>query len=81
MTFERFEDDIKTQLAVTREFEIIGEAAKRLSINFKERHSNIPWRRIAGMRDFLIHDYADVDLKEVWNAATKDIKELKEILQ
>ncbi len=73
--------DLKTQLAVTRELEIIGEASKRFSPEFKDLHGSIPWRRIAGMRDFLIHDYMQVDLKEVWKAATEGIPELKLALE
>lgn len=80
MKFENFQSDIKTQLAVTRELEIIGEAAKRLSEEYKDRLGHIPWRRIAGMRDFLIHDYMDVDIKEVWKAANEDIAELKQTI-
>lgn len=80
MEFAAFRADIKTQLAVTRELEIIGEAAKRLSEEFKDKHGDIPWRKIAGMRDFLIHDYMDVDMKEVWKAATEDIAELKQAI-
>ncbi len=81
MNFDHFKADIKTQMAVTRELEIIGEAAKRLSEEFKTNHESIPWRRIAGMRDFLIHDYMDVDIKEVWKAATEDIQELKKVIE
>jgi len=81
MAFSDFEKDIKTQLAVTRELEIIGEAAKRLSKEFKEKQGQVPWRRVAGMRDFLIHDYMEVDVKEVWKAATEDIKGLKAALE
>lgn len=80
LAFEQFSDDLKTALAVTRELEIIGEASKRMSEEFKEKHAQIPWRKIGGMRDFLIHDYAEVDLKEVWKAATEDIQELKQAL-
>lgn len=81
MTFEQFEDDLKTQRAVTRDLEIIGEASKRLSEEFQDEHGQIPWRRIGGMRDFLIHDYMKVEIKEVWKAATEDIQELKQKLQ
>ncbi len=81
MTFEEFETDIKTQRAVTRDLEVIGEASKRLSQEFQEKYHQIPWRRIGGMRDFLIHDYMKVEMKEVWKAATEDIKELKRILE
>src|SRR5258708_2120774 len=80
-TFEQFENDNKTKRAVTRDLEIIGEAAKRLSEEFKDKHGEIPWRRVAGMRDFLIHDYTEVDLKEVWKAATEDIEDLKKALE
>jgi uncharacterized protein with HEPN domain len=81
MVFEQFEKDLKTQMAVTRELEIIGEAAKRLSEEFKDRHGHIPWTRIAGMRDFLIHDYMRVDMREVWKAAKEDIIELRQVLE
>ncbi|MAG28876.1 DUF86 domain-containing protein [bacterium] len=80
MTFKDFEKDKKTQRAVTRDLEIIGEAAKRLSKEQTDKYEQIPWRNIAGMRDFLIHDYMDVDLKEIWKAATEDISELKEVI-
>jgi uncharacterized protein with HEPN domain len=55
------------QDAVMRNFEIIGEAAKHVSVPFQQAHSQIPWRRLAGFRDVLIHDYMGVDVEEVWN--------------
>lgn len=81
LTYEQFADELKTILAVTRELEIIGEATKRLSEAFKEKHALISWRKIAGMRDFLIHDYMEVDFMEVWKTATEDIKKLKKALE
>jgi len=66
---ERFDDSPLIQSAIIRQMEIIGEATKRLSDKFKSEHSEIPWRKIAGMRDILIHAYDHVDLNEVWNAA------------
>lgn len=81
MTYAQFEVDIKTQRAVARNLEIIGEAAKRLSEEFTDRHGSIPWRYVAGMRDFLIHDYAKMDMKEVWKAAIENIQELKRELE
>ncbi len=77
MTFEQFEQDIKTQRAVTRDLEIIGEVSKRFSKEFQEKHRTVPWRKIGSMRDFLIHDYMMIDVKEVWKAAAEDIRELK----
>jgi uncharacterized protein with HEPN domain len=67
---EAFERDLMRQSAVIRQIEIIGEATKRLSEDFKAEHSQIPWRSMAGMRDILIHAYNHVDLNEVWNTAT-----------
>jgi uncharacterized protein with HEPN domain len=49
-----------------RQLEVIGEATKRLSVPLREAHPEIPWRRIAGLRDVLIHDYMGVDIDAVW---------------
>ncbi|MHB9132727.1 MAG: HepT-like ribonuclease domain-containing protein [Armatimonadota bacterium] len=73
---DAFEQDVMRQAAVVREFEIIGEAAKRVSDDFKAAHPAIAWRGMAGMRDILIHAYDHVDLDEVWNAAEQSIPEL-----
>jgi uncharacterized protein with HEPN domain len=72
-----FLDDLKTQDAVIRKLEIIGEAVRNLPSSFRERHANIPWREIAGMRDKLAHDYFGVDLFTVWNMAGHDVPLLK----
>ncbi|MFH0766071.1 MAG: DUF86 domain-containing protein [Calditrichota bacterium] len=65
------------QDAVIRKLEIIGEAAKRLSSEIKRQHTDIEWRRIAGLRDVLIHDYMGVDINAVWDIAANDIPNLK----
>ena len=61
------------QDAVIRQIEIIGEAAKNLSPNFRNSHPQIPWRDLAGMRDKLIHGYFGVDLDRVWITAQEEI--------
>ena len=56
-----FLDDIKTQSAVLHQLMVMGEAVKRLSMNYRDSHPHIPWKAIAGMRDVLIHGYDIVD--------------------
>lgn len=69
------------QNVIVREIEIIGEAVKRLSEDFKNAHPYIPWKDIAGMRDRLIHDYFQVDHQIVWNVLKTDLPKLKSALQ
>jgi len=69
------------QDAVIRQLEVIGEATKRLSLEVRSNHPDIPWRRIAGMRDVLIHDYMGVDLAAVWEVAQRDLPGLKRQLE
>ncbi len=68
------------QSAVMRKFEIMGEATKRLSLEFRKAHSDIPWKKISGMRDVLIHDYFGVDTRAVWNTAKENLPDLRKKL-
>jgi len=65
------------QDAVVRNFEIMGEAVKNMSDKFKQSHPEIPWKRVAGFRDILIHDYMGVDVNEVWKIVERDLPILK----
>lgn len=75
-----FQDD-RTQDAVIRNFEIIGEAAKRLSDDVRSKHPDIAWGDIAGFRDVLIHDYMGVKLKLVWNVIENHLLRLHEVVK
>lgn len=66
MSFEAFEKDEKTISAVQHQILIIGEATKRLSVEFRNQHTQISWKSMAGMRDILIHSYENADLEEIW---------------
>lgn len=68
------------QAGVIRELEIIGEATKNISSNFKKSHKEIPWKDAAGMRDKLIHFYFGVDLEIVWQTIKEKLPQLKKVL-
>lgn len=73
MTLETSLEDEKTQYAVVRGLEIIGEAAKKLPASVKERYPLVPWRQVAGMRDKLVHDYFGVNTQVAWKTAVEDV--------
>lgn len=63
--------------AVIRNLEIIGEATKKISQEFRNKNDNIPWREMAGLRDVLIHDYFGIDLRIVWNVVVIELPKIK----
>ena len=81
MTREQFVGDKKTRSAILHQLLVLGEATKRLSIEFRERHPRIPWREMTGMRDRVIHAYDRVDLDMVWMALKKRLPVLREFLE
>ena len=76
MTYEAFLADTKTQDAVIRNLEIIGEATKNLSTELRTRYPDVPWKGMAGVRDRLIHHYFGVNLDIVWHIVTAELSTL-----
>jgi len=74
--FRRFSESQQLQDAVIRRIEIIGEAVKNLPAEIRDAAPNVPWRRIAGMRDKVVHDYMGVDIELVWTVVHRDLPEL-----
>jgi uncharacterized protein with HEPN domain len=85
LTFRKFLEDRKTQDAVVRNLEVMGEAAKNLSLAFKAKYPDVPWKTLAGLRDKLIHFYFGIDYKIVWSVVKKELpklrKQINEILK
>ena len=74
---ESFFQDLKTQDAVIRNLQIIGEAAKKVSAATRGSHLTVPWRDIAGMRDRVVHDYFGISLDIVWDVVEKHLLPLR----
>lgn len=77
---EGFAEDEKTQDAVIRQIAVIGEAAGGLSQEFTKGHPEQPWRRMADMRNILMHEYTTVSIAAVWKTATSSIPDLETAL-
>ena len=77
MSYEEFVSDDKTQSAVARKLEIIGEASKKIPDQLKEKHPLVPWKDMARMRDKITHFYFGLDPEIVWKVVKERLPEIK----
>lgn len=77
VTENKFNKNLQLQDAVLRRLEIIGEAVKNIPLHVRAKYPKVPWKKIAGMRDILIHEYSGVNLKRVWKVIKEDLVNLK----
>ncbi len=77
-TYEQFTQDDMLIDAVVRNLEVIGEAVKHIPYSVRRKHPHVAWRKIAGLRDILIHDYTNVSLPILWDIITNKLPELIE---
>ena len=75
---QEFENEELIQNWIIYHLQIIGEAASRFNEDFRKQHANIPWSKIIGMRNILIHNYFEIDTEIVWNVVEKDLPVLKQ---
>ena len=77
LDFDAFAKDRRTVNAVVRSLEVMGEAAKRIPAEIRKKYPEIPWKRMTGMRDKLIHEYSGVDVEIVWGVVKMELPPLK----
>jgi uncharacterized protein with HEPN domain len=81
LEYEEFTQKDMVIDAVLRNLEIIGEASKNVSEDLRSRYSDIPWGKMVGLRNVVIHSYFGVDLSIVWEIITKNIPEVKPLIE
>jgi len=81
LDFDAFTKNDMAFDAIIRELEIVGEASSNISKQFQEDHSDIPWRKVIGIRNMLIHEYFGVNKQIVWDTCKNDLPELKKIIK
>jgi uncharacterized protein with HEPN domain len=78
---EQFQASDLHQDAILRQLTIVGEAAKRVSVEYRASHPEVPWRLVAGFRDVIVHEYSRVDVQEVWRIISEDLPVLVATLE
>lgn len=81
VSFNQYYSDLNFRLAIERRLEILGEAANRISKEFQLAHPEIPWRRVIGQRNFLIHEYDEIDIERIWSLTVEEVPKLLKTLQ
>lgn len=81
LSYEAYLESVLTQSAVERQLEILGEAATRISTEFRQAHLEIDWRRIIGLRNILIHRYDEVRQQTIWTTITSELAPLRTKLE
>ena len=81
VSVDDFMNNSLVQDAVLRQLTVIGEAVKNVSEEYRAQHQEIPWKKIAGFRDVVVHDYGYIDIEEVWEIVQDDVVELEKLLE
>jgi len=81
ISFEDFKADVKTRFAIIKNLEIIGEASYMLTNDFREQNSEVPWRKVIGLRHVLVHGYYQIKFETLWEIIEKDLLPLREKIQ
>lgn len=76
VSFEMLKNDKKTAFAIVRALEVIGEASNRIPEEIKEKYPNIPWHKIRGLRNKIVHNYDQIDYTIIWNILQNEIPKL-----
>jgi len=81
LTKDKLEKSKLKQNAIVRSLEVIGEAVKNIPESFRKKYPKIPWKRIAGLRDVIIHAYFGINFERIWGVIKKDLPNLKEQIE